>query len=66
MYCMRPKTCADSLHALDDYELHNRIVALRPMTLCSSVLAIEHDIGPGTNQCLSSRKHFPANCEQQV
>lgn len=58
VYGMKPKTCADNLHALDSYELHDRVVALRPITLCSSVLAIEHDMGPATNQRLSSRKHF--------
>ena len=58
MYSMKPKTCADNLHALDSYELHNRIVALRPMTWCSSVLAIHYDMRPSANKCLSSRKHF--------
>lgn len=32
MYSMKPKTCADNLHALDSYDLHNRTVALRPIT----------------------------------
>ncbi len=58
LYCMKPKTCADNLHAFNSYELHSRVVALRPITLCSSVLAIPYDMGPATNQCLSSRGHF--------
>ena len=58
VYSMKPKTCADNLHALDSYELHDRVVALRQVTLCSSVLAVKHDVGPATNQCLSPREHF--------
>ncbi len=33
VYCRRPKTWANNVHALDTYELHNHIMALRPNTL---------------------------------
>ncbi len=40
------------------YELHNHIMALRPNTLCSTVLAIRYGMGPGTNKCLLSGERF--------